>query len=182
MLKKQRPKEHDVSHYFFFVEVPVQVVAAEAMLWGESAWWPKNSLTHYIKEMPGDLKVGTRYKQIIHKPFAPSWTVEITKFIPNRLIERKFVNGMFKGYELLIIGERANGTRVDYELHYKIRGLFNMILWPYYLRKQYDMNAKLIMSALKERVIQKNQEQAAKNSKMNHLKNNKNNNKEKSGK
>lgn len=163
--KKQASPKWDVNHHFIFIEVPIDIVAPEVVLWGESEWWPKKCLMRFTRESQGEIGVGTRYRQKIRKPLGHSWKVEVTKFIPDRLVERTFQTGMFQGYEVTKIEERSNGTRIDYELHYKIRGLLNKLLWPLCYRKQHDKNIKMILSALKDHVTKKHQEQQEKDSK-----------------
>lgn len=160
MLKKtsqSQKRTEEVKYHFLFVEVPIAVVAEEIIRWGEASWWPKKCLMQYKRETEGPVKVGTRYRLRIRKPLTPTWIVEVTRFIPNELIERTFKNGMFAGYELIRVEERANGTRIDYELHFRIRGLLNKILWPMLYRKQHDGDLEMIMSSLKEHLNQRHQ-------------------------
>jgi hypothetical protein len=69
------------------------------------------------------------------------------------MIRRDFKTGIFKGYEVVRVGERSNGTRIDYELYYKIRGLVNKVLWSFIYRKKHDENIELILNALKDHVL-----------------------------
>ena len=64
---------------------------------------------------------------------------------------------MFKGFEIINLEERANGTRIDYELHFQIRGPLNLILWPLIFRKQYTDTIKLIFDALKDHLVKEYQ-------------------------
>ena len=143
-----------INHHFFFVEVPVELVGPEAAVWGEGTWWPQKSLTNFERISEGELGVGTRFKIKITKPMTPPMVVEVTKFVPNRFLEFTFKSGIFKGgQEVITIGERANGTRVDYELHYRVRGILNQILWSLLSHKQYEANITLVMDALREHVL-----------------------------
>jgi len=153
---KQRSKDATI-HQFVFIEVPIEAVASEVILWGESAWWPNNVLWKYQRTTDSEIRVGTQYTIKINKASAQNWTAEITKLIPNRLIERTFHKSMFKGYEVVTMEERANGTRIDYELHFKIQGPLNLILWPFVLRKQYVKTITLIMNSMKEYLVREYQ-------------------------
>jgi len=145
----------EVSRHFVFIEAPILSVGPEAMLWGEASWWPKSCVLRFTRLTPGDIAVGTVYQQqIVKKFFALKWQVAVTRFEPNRLIERTFQSGMLKGFEVVMVGERSNGTRVDYELHYEIRGLVNKILWPLFYKKKYGANIELVLSALKAYALQ----------------------------
>ena len=157
LFDKQKSKQkavEQVNYHFFFVEVPIDIVGPEAMAWGQGTWWPQKSLTHFVKAAEGEVGVGTRFKIKIAKPMTPAVLVEITNFIPNNILEFTFKSGMFKGgHEVIKIEERANGTRVDYTLNYRIKGILNQILWPLLYHKQYAENSKLIMTVLKEHVL-----------------------------
>ncbi len=144
-----------VNHHFVFIEAPQELVGPEIILWGEASWWPKECTMKFIRETPGELKVGTRFKQKVLMPGAPSWDVEVTKLIPNQEIERTFLNGIFMGKETVALEGRQNGTRVDYTMCYKIRGRLNGMLWPLVFEKMHDKNVGLILSALKDFVIRK---------------------------
>ena len=90
-----------------------------------------------------------KYAIKVNKLLAQDWGAEVTKLFPQRLIERTFDKGMFKGFEVVTIEERANGTRIDYELHFQIQGPLNLILWPFIFRKQYVQTIKVILNSLK---------------------------------
>ena len=149
---KSSAKEQ-VNHNFFFVEVPFNIVGPEAMAWGEGSWWPKNSLTQFSRISDGELNVGTRFKMKIMKPVPAALTVEVTKFVPNKILELTFKSGIFKGgYEVIKLEERTNGTRLDYEFHSRAKGVLNQVLSLLY-QNPYAENAKLILSSLKEHVL-----------------------------
>ncbi|MCC6758155.1 MAG: hypothetical protein IT395_00830 [Candidatus Omnitrophica bacterium] len=151
---KRKPKSKDsVIHQFMFLEAPVEIVSAEAVTWGESAWWPKDCLWKYLRQTDGDIRVGTQYVIKINKPSSHDWAAEVTQLLPTRLIERTFTRGMFKGFERVLLEEKSNGTRLDYELHFQIRGPINFLLWPFYLRGQYIKTIKSILSAFKDHTM-----------------------------
>jgi len=139
-MKWLKKKQH-INHHFIFIEAPVSIVGPQAVLWGEASWWPKDCLSIFTRLDEGQISEGTVYKQKIQKMFVPSWKVKITKLIPGNCIERTFLSGIFKGYELIKIGERANGTRIDYELHYRINGPIYRLVWPL-VRSSHDKSIK----------------------------------------
>lgn len=159
--KTNNPKP--TLHQFIFVEAPTFVVSEQMLNWGESSWWPKDSLWMFVRLTDQPIRVGTKYTIKINKPSARDWQAEVSQFVPGQMIERKFTRGMFRGYERIRIEERANGTRVDYDLHVWILGLFDIFLWPFVLRKQYTDTISKILNALKvyaERKIEPHYEDA----------------------
>ena len=154
-MKNHKKKKFQLNYHFVFIEVPFEFVAPEVMLWGEAQWWPKDFPVQYVRETQGEIQVGTCYKQKILKPVGLSWTVEVTKFVPNRLIERTFQKGILEGYEIVKVEERSNGARIDYELHYSLKGLINKILWPLVFEKHHDKNIEHLLLSLKNYMTQK---------------------------
>ncbi len=155
----QKTKER-IIHHFVFVEVPMEVVAPLVIQWGESPWWPaKGCSIQYIRKTPGELQMGTRFRQRILKPLAPGWDVEVAQLIPGRHLQLKFLNGPLRGYEDIKLEWRYNGTRVDYELHYQTRGLVNKVFWPIYCQKIYDNSIKVVFATLKEYIAKIYKEQ-----------------------
>ena len=151
--KKPFSKKNDAdqfNHHFILIEAAKELVAPQVILWGEAVWWPKNSSMKFTRLTPGDIRVGTRYRQKVLLPFAPSWEVEVTGLIADHEIERTFLNGIFKGKETVSVQERSNGTKVDYRLQYQLRGLVNTILWPGIFSKMHDQNIEMILNALRE--------------------------------
>ncbi|OGX28064.1 MAG: hypothetical protein A2787_07330 [Omnitrophica WOR_2 bacterium RIFCSPHIGHO2_01_FULL_48_9] len=152
-----------IIHHFVFLEMPIELVAAAVMPWGEAPWWPtKGCSIKYVRKTPGDLQVGTKFRQKILRLLAPSWDIEVAQFIPERQLQFKFLNGPLKGYEDIKLEWRYNGTRVDYELHYQPRGLLNMIIWPILGQKNYDNSIKVVFAAFKEHIAKIYKEQQEK--------------------
>lgn len=151
--KKKIVEKPRLNHHFIFIEAPIDIVGPEAMLWGDAQWWPTKCSMRFTKKTEGDVRVGTEYEQKVLMPFGPKWIVKVTKIIPNRMVRRDFKTGILEGYEVVRVGERSNGTRIDYELYYKIRGLVNKILWLFIYRKKHDENMVLILNALKDHVM-----------------------------
>ncbi len=142
-----------VSHHFVFIEVPIGLVTSESLLWGEASWWPKPCPWHTQKLTEGDIAIGTQYHHSLGGGLAPRWVSEITQYEPRREIERTFKGDFFVGYEVIQVGERANGTRIDYEMHYQVKGLYKKILWEIYYRKKYEAKLEMILATLKEYVV-----------------------------
>jgi hypothetical protein len=154
----QNPKVSSLSSQFIFIEVPVGIVAPEVISWGESKWWPKDSLMKFTRLSEGEVKVGTLFRQESKQPFGPSWISEITKLDPRKTIEWTFKSGMFQGYETIVIGERANGTRIDYEMLGSVRGAVNKFLWKFIYQKKHHENISRVLAACSEFVQKKHQE------------------------
>ncbi len=162
ILKHKLQNSFTVIHQFLFFEAPIGLVSDELIRWGEAQWWPKDCLWKYIRQTDGEIRVGTQYLIKINKPSAADWTAEVSQLLPNRLVERTFKKGLFNGFERIMLEERANGTRIDYELHFKIRGFLNIFLWPFVLRGQYLKTIKTILAALQSHLakIQETQYEA----------------------
>lgn len=155
MRKPQKKSNAPSVHQFVFIEAPVETVFREVSLWGESAWWPKGCLWQYRRATDGEIGTGTKYVIKINKPSAADWAAEVTKFVPNKLVERTFSKGMFKGHEVVTTDERANGTRVDYELYFTIQGPLNLLLWPLVFKGQYLRTIRMVLNALKSYLQEK---------------------------
>ncbi len=125
-----------------------QAVAPEIMTWGEAPWWPRGSLMRFVRLTHGSVGVGTRYRQKVQLPLAPSWDVAVTE-VGARRITRRFLNGMFTGSETVSAQEEAGGTRVIYEMHYEVSGAGNRILWSLLFRHLHDASIRRILKNLK---------------------------------
>lgn len=139
-----------VSRHFVFIEVPIDKVAAQVVLWGEAPWWPRDCSMQFKRLGQGDLGVGMRYHMIMSGPFSRPQEIEVTRIDPHRIVERTFVGGFLRGREVVHIGERANGTRIDYELHYSICGWPGKLFWGLFLKKKFDGGIRAALSALKD--------------------------------
>lgn len=155
---KTKAKRDNINHHFVFIEVPESIVGPEIILWGESSWWPKKCTMKFTRLTEGELRAGTQFEQKVLLPFGPRWKVEITKLVPNREIERTFLDGMFKGRERVVIEGRLNGTRVDYYMDCQAQGIINKILWPILFKKLHDNNIRMILAALKDYAVKKEKE------------------------
>ncbi len=143
-------KTQQRNHHFVFIEAPLDIVAPEIVLWGEASWWPKTCTMKFIRTADDEIKVGTRLRQKVLLPLAPSWDVKITKLTPGVEIERTFLNGFLEGFEKVTLEERVNGIRVDYTMEYRIQGSWNNALWVFAFEKMHDNNLEIILLALKK--------------------------------
>lgn len=159
--KRSSAPKQKINHHFVFIEAPADLVAPEVVLWGEAPWWPKNSSMKFIRLTSGEIQPGTRYRQKVLLPLAPVWEVELTRLIPGKEIERTFLNGMFKGKEIVTLEERYNGTKVEYVMRYEVLGFFNQILWQLFFQKLHDQNIKMILKALQHYVSDKQKTETA---------------------
>ncbi len=105
----------------------------------------------FIRKTSGDLKVGTQFTQKVLLPWAPDWDVQVTKLIPESVIERTFLNGIFKGKETVrVVALEENKTKVDYVLEYEVQGFLNRLLWPVLFERLHNYNIEMILTALKK--------------------------------
>jgi len=123
-------------------------VRNEILWWGEAAWWPQNSLMRFVRLTERPLRKGTRYKQEVTIPFAPSWEVEIDS-LTDTSITRRFLNGMFAGFETVSFIDRAGNVEVSYRMHYECQGFLNRFLWLFVFQAMHDKNIELILASLK---------------------------------
>jgi hypothetical protein len=144
-----------VSRQFIFVEVPLAVVAPEVVAWGEAVWWPASCPMQFKRLTEGEVAVGTRYRQKVRGTLMPAWLSEVTDLLPRSTVTRAYRKGPLHGYEVVRIGERANGTRIEYELHYHPKGLLNALLWKFLYEKKHEETIHRVLSALSEYVTRK---------------------------
>jgi len=124
-------------------------VRYEILWWGEAVWWPQNSLMRFVRLTERPLQKGTRYKQEVTLPFTPSWEVEIDN-LTDTSITRRFLNGMFAGFETVGLINRPSGVEVSYRMHYEVQGILNNILWFFVFQSMHDKNIELILESLKD--------------------------------
>ena len=139
-----------LNHHFILIEAPCELVASEIISWGEALWWPKKSFMMFTRLTPGEIKLGTKYRQKVLLPLGPAWEAEITRLIPGKEIERTFLNGIFQGKETISLEQRYNGIKVDYLMRYQVVGILNKILWQLIFQKMHDRNIETILKALQE--------------------------------
>ena len=84
---------------------------------------------------------------------APAGVSEITQHDPRQIMERTFRQGFFSGYEVLQTSERANGTRIDYEMHYQVKGFLQTMLWNLLYKKKYVQAMESVLDALKQHIV-----------------------------
>ena len=153
--KSLRQNKEKANHHFVFIEAPLEAVFPEIVLWGEALWWPKRVTMKFTRKTPGKVSVGTKYEQRVTFFGGPHWDAEVTKLIPKKEIERTFLNGILVGKESVTLEFRVNGTRVDYLMQYKIRGLLNFVVWVLFFRRLHDRNITMILEALREYILRK---------------------------
>ena len=152
--KTSAPKKRLESiQLFTFIEIPVGQLSEEIFYWGEAAWWPAAVPLQFSKTTAGDVGLGTQYGFKLDGLLAPSGVVEITQYEPRQIMERTFRRGFFGGYEVLQISERANGTRVDYEMHYQVTGVFQQLLWSLLYKKKYIQATEMVLESLKQHIV-----------------------------
>jgi hypothetical protein len=125
-------------------------VVREIIRWGEAPWWPKNSLMRFTRTTAaGPVQEGTRYRQSVRLPFAPSWNVEV-KDVTGTSITRSFCDGMFTGSETVSARFQGAGVKVTYEMNYGLNGIVNKVLWLLIFRRMHDANIEMILLNLKK--------------------------------
>ena len=118
-------------------------VLPQVLLWGEAAWWPKDSRMRFLRTTAaGAITVGTRYRQEVLLPFAPSWNVAV-EGVTGSGITRRFLDGMFSGYETVTCKPVKGGVVVSYEMFYRLNGLLNKVLWPLVFEKMHNANIEI---------------------------------------
>ena len=138
-----KENKHDIV-----IKSDLASVRYEILWWGEAAWWPRNSLMRFVRLTERPLRKGTRYRQEVALPFAPTWEVEIDSLIDTS-ITRKFLNGMFAGFETVSLVDRAGNIEITYRMHYEVRGFFYNFLWLFIFKNLHDNNIELILKSLK---------------------------------
>src|SRR5262249_41993003 len=145
-----------VEVHFVFVEASVEKVAAEIMKWEESSWWPKDSGITVVRSPAGPVQMGTIFQYRLAKSFLKGWTAEVTSLSPNRFLASTFKSGLLQGAEAINIEERANGTKVEYEIHYQVKGtIVNQLLWTLLGERPHREAIKKILAAFRNYMIEK---------------------------
>lgn len=134
-----------------------EILFGEICLWGEACWWPKKSLMRFIRVEAGPLEVGTRFFQKVLLPFGPSWQVQASVIEPDKKICRKFLKGLFTGFECVEMNlQSVNKFQVNYTMQYKIRGFLNKIFWQLFFLNLHNKNIRAILNNLKSFIENKN--------------------------
>jgi hypothetical protein len=123
-------------------------VRSEIVRWGEAPWWPEKSLMRFVRTTPRPVQRGTRYRQEVLFLFAPTWEVEVES-VTDTGITRRFVSGMFKGFETVDFRLQRDAVEVHYRMHYEVQGLINRFLWLLFFRNLHDSNIEEILAHLK---------------------------------
>jgi len=143
------------NNHSIIVHSKVKEALAEIISWGESSWWPKNSLMRFVRQGPRLVEKGTRYRQEVLLPFAPSWDVEVSS-VTDLSITRRFLNGMFSGQETVSLKGQDPAVTVFYKMTYEVNGILNKILWVLIFRRLHDRNIEAILASLKSFLEKRN--------------------------
>lgn len=131
------------------IEAKVKKVVPEIIRWGEAPWWPKNCQMRFERlTAPGPVAKGTRYRQSVLLPFAPSWSVEVER-VTDSSITRSFLDGMFTGFETVSVKPDRYDALLTYEMHFRLNGMANKILWRLAFRRMHNANIEAILASLK---------------------------------
>ena len=126
----------------------------ELNLWARSSWWPK--ILVQFKDLPQDAKEGAVYLQKVNLPFGPKWHTKNTLIKLNTLyIQRTFIDGIFDGFEELIVEPKENTSEVTYCFHYIIKGSVNRFIWNLFFKNLHIRNINLILKSLKNYLEEK---------------------------
>ncbi len=136
------------NRHSILVRCSEEALVPEIVVWGETPWWPRGSLMRFVRLTDGPVGVGTRYRQEVRFPLAPSWDVAVTEVGPHS-ITRSFLHGMFTGSETVSARQEPGGTRVVYEMDYEVQGTANRVLWALLFRHLHDANIRRILKNLK---------------------------------
>ncbi|MFH1504912.1 MAG: hypothetical protein ABIH08_05980 [Candidatus Omnitrophota bacterium] len=121
----------------------------ELLFWGQSQWWPKNSLMRF-ENLTKDIREKTLYLQKIKLPFGPKWHSVNETIDRNKLyIKRVFLDGLFEGCEELSVLKGKGTPEVVYCFNYKVKGFFNKLIWKILFKKLHIKNINLVLQSLK---------------------------------
>jgi len=138
-----------INHHSIHIKATASEAFKQLVIWGESDWWPADTPMRYTRLTPGEVGVGTRYHQKVHVPFGPEWDVEVVSLSPDREVSRKFLNGMFTGFERVYIIPGRDACEVHFLMDFEVSGGKDGFLWKHLFRKKHDENIKKILLALK---------------------------------
>lgn len=138
-----------INHHSIAVNAPVDDIFRQLLAWGESEWWPSGCPMRYTWLTEGEIRVGTRYRQKVEKPFGPEWETEVVSITPGREVSRKFVGGMFTGVERLYIIREVGGSEVHYMMDFEVTGAVNRFMWNNFYMASHDENVGIVLAALK---------------------------------
>lgn len=138
-----------LNSHTVIINVDIEKVFKQALLWGEAEWWPKDSLMRYTRITDGDIQVGARYHQKVLLPFAPEWDVEVVSITPNKEVTRKFLNGIFSGTDSVILEPKKEGVEVKAVMDFDVNGYFNKLAWRFVFERMHDENLEKILKAMK---------------------------------
>ena len=132
------------------IDAPADMVMQQAVLWGQSEWWPQDSLMR-IEKISSFKGVGTRYLQKVKLPNGPRWHTK-TSIIEDGYIKRVFLNGMFyRGFEEINIYPQSGSVRLEYAFCFeRINGKLNRLLWNAIFLRLHKKHVDKALLALKK--------------------------------
>ncbi|MBU1121293.1 MAG: hypothetical protein ABIH71_06740 [Candidatus Omnitrophota bacterium] len=138
-----------VNEHSIEITTSKERVFKEVVLWGESQWWPKDSLTQFVN-LRSEIDIGTVYLQKVKLTLAPRWHVKITDIKDLEYIRRDFLDGMFEGYEVVSVESCGDNVSVRYKMNYTVRGFFNKFMWKSIFEKLHNQNITNILINMKQ--------------------------------
>lgn len=163
MFQKKGNKPADkIQVQFVFIEERVDKVASAMMRWQELSWWPKNPGIKIMCKMPGPIEVGKIFQYKLTQRLLGGWTAEVVNFVPNRKLETTFKSGLLQGTESIQLEERANGTKLEYQMRYQVKGPLNKIFWALFGEKAHANAIKKILTAFHDYVLREAREEQEK--------------------
>ncbi len=139
------------AHQFVFIEAPINIVADLALEWGDPIWWPKGCRIRYHAPAGSTpLSEGKEYQIALSGPCPLSWQARIMKYVSGVDVELDFTSGALTGHERINLEERSNGTRIDHDMHYRVRGVFNQIIWQLFYAHHYHSWINTLLLTIKE--------------------------------
>ena len=160
--KMKIPKPEQLRHHqFIFIEAPIDIVAELALEWGNSLWWPTDSQMKFVPIQTHPLEIGKQYRLEIKTPLKLGAQLEITQYTPRQFVQHTFCAGALIGQQQIALEERSNGTRLDYKIEYRVRGIINIVAWILYYEKKFQSGLGIILETIKnysEKIYQERQE------------------------
>jgi hypothetical protein len=137
-----------INRHTVLVHAAAHEIFPQLVLWGESEWWPKRSLMRYTRTGGGEVAVGARYHQKVLMPFGPEWDVEVLSLTGQEIV-REFLNGMFRGKDIVRLAAGQGGVFVEFIMEYRVIGAIHSALWRLFFERMHDKNIELILTSLK---------------------------------
>lgn len=148
ILEAWRKKEpFEIIHHVVVVEAPLNVVISKLASWFDNDWRSSSKLIYKGLSSDG-LRVGSKFSGSFKIFWPINWQAEITQFDVKGSLQSS-VSGFFKGTESIVMEERFNGIKVDYNFNYEIQGPLNQILWSMHLEDRFTIQAHKSLEVFK---------------------------------